>query len=77
MEMISHHPPIARFMIVTNDYKLYGTEEPIVSLSPNSVMGDVKGSITIEFFNTKKKIYIFSWPFIIYGLTIGERKFNC
>lgn len=75
--MICHHPPIASFLMVSNDYRIYGTEEPAVSLSPNSLFGDIKGSIVIEFLKSKKKIYILTWPFIMYGTAIGERKVNC
>lgn len=75
--MVSHHPPIARFLLVDEEVRLYGTEEPAISLSPNSLIGDMKGVITIEFVKQKRKIYVLTWPFILYGTTIGERKINC
>lgn len=76
-EQVSHHPPTSRYLMYGKNYKLYGAHQPVVSLSANSLQGDIVGSPTIEFANTRRKVQILWWPFQISGITLGDRIMNC
>ena len=72
-EQISHHPPIAAYLMIGRGYKLSGTLEAKMDISINSGTGGNEGIFTVEFDNGRKFHYTTA-PGELSGLTYGERK---
>lgn len=73
LEQISHHPPIAAFIMYGRGYKIYGNLESTASIGPNTVTGGNEGKIIVEFPNSKIQ---FSYcKGYVTGITYGDRYF--
>ena len=71
-EHISHHPPIANFLITHKDFRFYGRYEFQANLETNTLTLLQDGPNYCEFKDGGK--IVFYWPFIkVHGMLFGER----
>lgn len=74
LEQISHHPPIARFLIISENYKFYGYYDFFAKLTSyvgNEILGIYKGPNILEFEDGKVE---FNFPAnLINGVVYGKR----
>lgn len=75
MEQISHHPPIAAFLLLGRGYKLTGTLESKVELHMNSGCGTNAGIYRIMMDDGSDYNFITPGGEIA-GISYGDRKFN-
>ncbi|CAD8066390.1 unnamed protein product [Paramecium primaurelia] len=73
LEQISHHPPIAAFIMYGRGYKIYGNLESTASIGANTVTGGNEGKIVIEFSDAKIE-YSYCKGYVT-GITYGDRYF--
>ncbi|CAD8191075.1 unnamed protein product [Paramecium pentaurelia] len=73
LEQISHHPPIAAFIMYGRGYKIYGNLESTASIGANTVTGGNEGKIVIECSNAKIE-YSYCKGYVT-GITYGDRYF--
>ncbi len=72
-EQISHHPPIASYIMKGRGYDVYGSVQAKMDLSINSGTGINEGVFTVQFDNGRK--FHFTTPAgQLSGLTYGDRK---
>ncbi|CAD8195192.1 unnamed protein product [Paramecium octaurelia] len=73
LEQISHHPPIAAFIMYGRGYKIYGNLESTASIGANTVTGGNEGRVVIEFSDAKIE-YSYCKGYVT-GITYGDRYF--
>ncbi|CAK59389.1 unnamed protein product (macronuclear) [Paramecium tetraurelia] len=74
LEQISHHPPIAAFMMYGQGYNINGHFETQANLGLNSITGQNFGKVNLEFENGTK-IEFNNCKGYLGGITIGDRIF--
>lgn len=74
-QQISHHPPIAAFLMKGRGYTVSGCVQAKMDLSINSGTGVNEGVFKIQFDNGNT-FYATTPPGCLTGLTYGDRKLN-
>ena len=75
IEQTSHHPPIYNFLILNDNYKIYGFEEPRANTGANSVVANTYGKYSIEL--KDGTLYEITTPELyITGTTLGDRTYS-
>ena len=75
IEHISHHPPIAAFLLTHKLFKMHGHYEFRMKLTPSQMKGQEIGPTWIEF--TDNTRILFRYPKILLGSPVsGERTWN-
>jgi hypothetical protein len=69
-EQVSHHPPIAAFLMVGRGYRVSGCVEAKMDLSINSGTGNNEGIFEVEFENGNR-FYYTTPAGCLSGLTYG------